>query len=71
VSLTGLLTGGPVQGMHEVLAVIIFALQQEKDAVPADHPLFYVVDPAFLEHDAFLLFEKVMLELQVSRLYRS
>lgn len=62
---------GCVQGMHEVLAVILYALQQEAGSLGGDHPYSYLTDPAFLEHDVFVIFEKVMMELEVRTIYIS
>lgn len=59
--------------MHEVLAVLLFALQQEKDpafasAAPTPPPTLRaaLADPAYLEADAFLLFDKLLLHLEVN-----
>jgi hypothetical protein len=56
--------------MHEVLAVILYALQQEAGSLGGDHPYSYLTDPAFLEHDVFVIFEKVMMELEVRTIYK-
>lgn len=59
--------GGYRQGMHELLAPLVFVVDQDaidRDAAPSDG----VVDPSmvemldsyFVEHDAFALFSKIM-----------
>lgn len=62
-----------MQGMHEVLAVLLYALQQEKEQQPdlpsSSSPSALqaaIADPAWLEADAFCLFDKLMLHLEVS-----
>ncbi|EAQ90925.1 hypothetical protein CHGG_02860 [Chaetomium globosum CBS 148.51] len=60
--------GGYRQGMHELLAPIVWVVAQ--DAVdrataitpddPAEALMAEMLDPAFVEHDAFALFSKVM-----------
>ncbi|GAB1320558.1 Rab-GTPase-TBC domain-containing protein [Madurella fahalii] len=59
--------GGYRQGMHELLAPIVWVVAQ--DAVdqttattddPADALIAEMLDPVFVEHDAFALFSKVM-----------
>lgn len=52
--------------MHELLAVLLYALQQEKASQPPSSSLAAAIaDPAFLEADAFLLFDRLMLHLEV------
>ncbi|KAL2130852.1 hypothetical protein VTI74DRAFT_5856 [Chaetomium olivicolor] len=59
--------GGYRQGMHELLAPIVWVIAQ--DAVdcagivtedPAERLIAEMLDSAFVEHDAFVLFSKVM-----------
>ena len=60
--------GGYRQGMHELLAPIVYVVSQ--DAVrrseedpslsDSDRLMFQVLDSAFIEHDAFTLFSAVM-----------
>lgn len=60
-------SGGYRQGMHELLAPIVWVVAQ--DAVdpatatthdPTDAVIAEMLDPVFVEHDAFALFSKVM-----------
>lgn len=55
------------QGMHELLAVLLYALQQEKEEEegPSSSLRAALADPAWLEADAFVLFDKLMLHLEV------
>ncbi|KAI1457679.1 RabGAP/TBC [Annulohypoxylon moriforme] len=59
--------GGYRQGMHELLAPIVYALDQ--DAVDpaniasdpsADPKMLEILDASFIEHDAFAIFSRVM-----------
>ena len=59
--------GGYRQGMHELLAPIIYAIQQDavdRTAVTpelsVDESMIQTLDAAFTEHDAFILFSKLM-----------
>lgn len=59
------------QGMHEVLAPLIFVLhcdhqthQHAQEMDPAPNVLQELMDEAYLEHDAFALFEGVMKGLE-------
>ncbi len=59
--------GGYRQGMHELLAPIIFVVAQDavdRAALTADDPADVVIaemlDSSFVEHDAFALFSKLM-----------
>ncbi|KAM5351494.1 hypothetical protein ACJ41O_004217 [Fusarium nematophilum] len=59
--------GGYRQGMHELLAPILHAVQQdalEPTTVPSDaaldDALIRTLDASFIEHDAFILFSKLM-----------
>lgn len=64
-----------MQGMHEVLAVLLYALQQEKEQQQPDPSSSSsalqaaIADPAWLEADAFWLFDKLMLHLEVRGIY--
>ncbi|KAJ3063995.1 TBC1 domain, member 5 [Podochytrium sp. JEL0797] len=54
------------QGMHELLAPILFVVDADKrdpknpTAKPSDPVAQQVFDPDFVEHDAFVLFDRVM-----------
>jgi TBC1 domain family member 5 len=59
--------GGYRQGMHELLAPIVYVVEQ--DAInpletaaegPADLTMVEMLDANFIEHDAFAIFSKVM-----------
>lgn len=59
--------GGYRQGMHELLAPIVYVIEQ--DAIDpasitsdstADSRMVEILDASFIEHDAFTLFSKVM-----------
>lgn len=59
--------GGYRQGMHELLAPIVHVLEEDgvdraaiADADELDDTLVDLVDAAFLEHDAYLLFSNIM-----------
>ncbi|RYO77251.1 hypothetical protein DL766_008065 [Monosporascus sp. MC13-8B] len=59
--------GGYRQGMHELLAPIVYVLEQDAidpvGATPdasADLTMVEMLDASFIEHDAFALFSKVM-----------
>lgn len=61
--------GGYRQGMHELLAPIVFTIHQDAitaeaiaEAGEVDPIMAGVLDPAFAEHDAFALFSKVMVK---------
>lgn len=63
--------GGYRQGMHEVLAPIVYAIQQDAIAlasVPSDHALdesmLQTLDATFIEHDSFVLFSRIMGQAQ-------
>ena len=57
--------GGYRQGMHELLAPIVFVVDQ--DAVDrntadndADQTMLAILDASYIEHDAYALFSKIM-----------
>ncbi|KAM0334274.1 hypothetical protein ACHAQA_001296 [Verticillium albo-atrum] len=59
--------GGYRQGMHELLAPVVFVLHQDAQNVQstaaedsADTTMLDIVNPSFIEHDAFALFSKIM-----------
>lgn len=59
--------GGYRQGMHELLAPIVHVLHQDAldrqkttPETPEDEIMIDVLDAAYIEHDAFALFSKVM-----------
>ncbi|CAM1505525.1 Fc.00g111620.m01.CDS01 [Cosmosporella sp. VM-42] len=59
--------GGYRQGMHELLAPIIYSIQQDAvdrtAATPddsVDESMLQILDAGFIEHDAFILFSKLM-----------
>ncbi|KAH6850218.1 rab-GTPase-TBC domain-containing protein [Chaetomium sp. MPI-CAGE-AT-0009] len=60
--------GGYRQGMHELLAPIVWAVAQDTvdraSTIATDNPdevlIMEMLDPAFVEHDAFTLFSKLM-----------
>ncbi|KAG5916091.1 hypothetical protein E4U42_007804 [Claviceps africana] len=59
--------GGYRQGMHELLAPLVYALEQDSIdrgilEVPSqlDQTMLAVLDSAFIEHDAYILFSRVM-----------
>lgn len=59
--------GGYRQGMHELLAPIVYVMQQDAidhESVPADlsldETMLQVLDAKYIEHDAFVLFSRVM-----------
>ncbi|PHH69769.1 hypothetical protein CDD82_7516 [Ophiocordyceps australis] len=62
--------GGYRQGMHELLAPIVYVVEQDAiDAasargsslpLPLDPSMLQVVDSAYVEHDAYLLFSRLM-----------
>ncbi|KAG5945375.1 hypothetical protein E4U59_005912 [Claviceps monticola] len=59
--------GGYRQGMHELLAPIVYTLQEDsidRDAVDTssdvDQVMLDVLDSAFIEHDAYNLFSRLM-----------
>lgn len=59
--------GGYRQGMHELLAPIVHVLEADAinrvtfaDAVTLDETLLDLVDSRYVEHDAYLLFTKLM-----------
>ncbi|KAG6310129.1 hypothetical protein E4U44_005901 [Claviceps purpurea] len=59
--------GGYRQGMHELLAPIVYTLQEDsidRDAVDTssevDQTMLDVLDSAFIEHDAYTLFSRLM-----------
>ncbi|KAG8427235.1 hypothetical protein J3459_007378 [Metarhizium acridum] len=63
--------GGYRQGMHELLAPIVYALEQDSiDTRSAgndaclDEKMLHVLDSAFIEHDAYILFSKLMEQAQ-------
>lgn len=51
---------GYKQGMHELLAPIVYTLHRETIVEGASGALKVVLDPAYVEHDAYQLFERVM-----------
>ena len=66
--------------MHELLAVLLYALQREKSPSPSPSSssspppsllAAAVADPDFLEADAFLLFDRLMLHLEVTKQARA
>ncbi|KJK77608.1 hypothetical protein H634G_07347 [Metarhizium anisopliae BRIP 53293] len=63
--------GGYRQGMHELLAPIVYALEQDSIDSEAsgndarlDAKMLHVLDSAFIEHDAYILFSKLMEQAQ-------
>ncbi|KAI0200419.1 rab-GTPase-TBC domain-containing protein [Astrocystis sublimbata] len=59
--------GGYRQGMHELLAPIVYVVEQDainptepSAGTPGDLRMVEMLDPAFIEHDSFSLFSKVM-----------
>jgi len=59
--------GGYRQGMHELLAPILHVIEQDSvdpttlpEDIPTDDALIKTLDHAFVEHDAFVLFSKLM-----------
>lgn len=57
--------------MHELLAPIVYALEQDSiDSVASgndahlDAKMLHVLDSAFIEHDAYILFSKLMEQAQ-------
>ena len=60
--------GGYRQGMHELLAPIVYAVEQdavdsravETVVTESDMLMVQVLDRSFVEHDAFALFSKIM-----------
>jgi TBC1 domain family protein 5 len=62
--------GGYRQGMHELLAPVVYVVEQDavdagddahsSSSTDADLLMLQVLDPSFVEHDAFTLFSKVM-----------
>ena len=59
-------SGGYRQGMHELLAPMLYVVDQDcldpsASADPTTNPdMLAMLDPRFVEHDAFALFTKVM-----------
>ena len=58
--------GGYRQGMHELLAPIVLVLEQDAlariDAADDDDPVMLeMLDAEYVEHDAYALFERLML----------
>ncbi|KAM0286303.1 hypothetical protein ACHAQH_001034 [Verticillium albo-atrum] len=63
--------GGYRQGMHELLAPIVFVLHQDAQNVQkttneesGDAAMWNILSPTFIEHDAFALFAKIMKRAQ-------
>lgn len=63
--------GGYRQGMHELLAPIVHTIQQDaitSDATASDRSLdesmLQTLDAAFVEHDSFVLFSRIMEQAQ-------
>lgn len=63
--------GGYRQGMHELLAPLVYALEQDsidRNAVgeesQADESMLGALDSAFIEHDAYILFSRLMEQAQ-------
>lgn len=56
--------GGYRQGMHELLAPIVFVVDQDavdRNAAGSDDPTMAdMLDSSFIEHDAYALFSKIM-----------
>ncbi|KAL6924813.1 hypothetical protein ACHAP8_000811 [Fusarium lateritium] len=59
--------GGYRQGMHELLAPILHVIEQDSvdpstlpEDIPSDDALAKTLDHSFVEHDAFILFSKLM-----------
>ncbi|KAK2594117.1 hypothetical protein QQS21_008172 [Conoideocrella luteorostrata] len=59
--------GGYRQGMHELLAPMVYTLEQDSvdrgslgDSPSLDQAMLGVLDSAFLEHDAYILFSRLM-----------
>ncbi|KAG9505781.1 hypothetical protein J7337_002753 [Fusarium musae] len=59
--------GGYRQGMHELLAPILYVIEQDAvdpttlpEEIPLDDALIKTLDHSFIEHDAFVLFSKLM-----------
>lgn len=60
--------GGYRQGMHELLAPIVHAIEQDAvdgsaaghDASSPDQSMLEVLDSSYIEHDAYVLFSRVM-----------
>lgn len=59
--------GGYRQGMHELLAPIVYVVEQDAinpvetaSAGPADLTMVEMLDANFVEHDSFALFAKLM-----------
>lgn len=53
------------QGMHEILAPIIWVVERDAvDSPPSDEACGAVFDAAFIEHDAFTIFNAIMSGLQ-------
>lgn len=63
--------GGYRQGMHEILAPLVYTIEHDAiDAVGSqshaslDETMLQVLDAAFIEHDAFILFDRIMSNAQ-------
>ncbi|KAI1393709.1 RabGAP/TBC [Hypoxylon trugodes] len=59
--------GGYRQGMHELLAPVVYVVEQDaidpghvSSDTPADPVMADMLNASFIEHDAFILFSKVM-----------
>ncbi|KAF2972166.1 hypothetical protein GQX73_g1444 [Xylaria multiplex] len=59
--------GGYRQGMHELLAPIVYVVEQDAidpadacSSAPGDLTMVEMLDASFVEHDSFVLFSKVM-----------
>ena len=67
-NLTG---GGYRQGMHELLAPILHVIEQDVldrasigEVSSEDETMLEILDMSFMEHDAYILFEKLMTRAQ-------
>ncbi len=64
--------GGYRQGMHELVAPIVHVIEQDaidraslKESESLDSAMLDVLDAAYIEHDAYALFAKLMERAQV------
>lgn len=59
--------GGYRQGMHELLAPLVFVIEQDaldradlEDSTKLDQTMLDMLDSSFIEHDAYILFSRLM-----------
>jgi len=53
------------QGMHELLGPIVYVMQKEKfkkptNIVPEDEDFYCLLDRSYIEHDSYIVFEKLL-----------